>query len=339
MRVIMTRTPLRISLGGGGTDLPSYSREFGGFVLSAAITKYVYITVNRSFLAGYFLKYSEAEHAETRAEIRHPLLREALEMQDVPGPLEVVSVADVPAGTGLGSSGAFLVGLMHALHAYKREPVCAEKLAREAIEVEMTRLAEPVGKQDQYIAAYGGLLCQEYAQDGAVSVAPLEMSDARVRELRDSLMLFFVGYTRNASELLAEQKTRSLEGDAAMLDGLHFTKELGREIKRVLERGRIVELGPLMDAHWQRKRARSKGISNGRIDELYELAVTEGGASGGKLVGAGGSGFLLFQTQDRRRLREVMTGAGTRTTATKAGLSEMDFSFDFDGSVVLVRNA
>ena len=326
----MTRTPLRISLGGGGTDLPSYSREFGGFVLSAAITKYVYITVNRSFLPGYFLKYSETEHAETRAEIRHPLMREALEMQDVPKPLEVVSVADVPAGTGLGSSGTFLVGLMHALHAYKREPVCAEKLAREAIEVEMTRLAEPVGMQDQYIAAYGGLLCQEYGTDDRVSVAPLQMCDSAIRELRDSLMLFFVGYTRRASSLLAEQKTRSEAGDAAMLDGLHFTKQLGREIKNVLECGRIAEFGPLMDAHWQRKRGRSVGMSNERIDELYALAMGEGGATGGKLVGAGGSGFLLFQTQDRRRLREVMTGAN---------LSEMDFSFDFDGSVVLVRNA
>lgn len=328
--MIMTRTPLRISLGGGGTDLPSYSREFGGFVLSAAITKYVYITVNRSFLPGYFLKYSETEHAETRAEIRHPLMREALEMQDVAKPLEVVSVADVPAGTGLGSSGAFVVGLMHALHAYKREPVCAEKLAREAIEVEMVRLAEPVGKQDQYIAAYGGLLCQEYETDDRVSVAPLAMSDAAIRELRDSLMLFFVGYTRLASSLLSEQKERSQAGDAAMLDGLHFTKHLGREIKSVLERGRIAEFGPLMDAHWRRKRARSKGMTSGRIDELYALAMSEGGASGGKLVGAGGSGFLLFQTNDRRRLRATMTSAG---------LSEMDFSFDFDGSVVLVRNA
>jgi len=327
--MIMTRTPLRISLGGGGTDLPSYSSEFGGFVLSAAITKYVYITVNRSFLPGYFLKYSEIEHTTTRAEIRHPLMREALEMQQVPEPLEVVSVADVPAGTGLGSSGAFGVGLMHALHAFKREPVCAEKLAREAIEIEMTRLSEPVGKQDQYIAAYGGLLCQEYSADGRVRVTPLRMPEDRVRELRDSLMLFFVGYTRQASALLADQKSRSLAGDAAMLESLHFTKELGRAIKSVLEAGNIAELGPLMDAHWRRKRERSPGMTNQRVDQLYDLARTKGGATGGKLVGAGGSGFLLLQTHNRGRLREVMTASG---------LSEMDFSFDFDGSVVMVRN-
>jgi D-glycero-alpha-D-manno-heptose-7-phosphate kinase len=328
--MIITRTPLRISLGGGGTDLPSYSQQFGGFVLSAAITKYVYITVNRSFLPGYFLKYSETEHAQTHEAIRHPLMREALIMQQVPAPLEVVSMADVPAGTGLGSSGTFTVGLMHALHAYKREPVCAEKLAQEAIEVEMTRLAEPVGKQDQYIAAYGGLLCQEYAKDGSVSVMPLSMDEPRVRELRDSLMLFFVGYTRSASNLLAEQKSRSLEGDRSMLEGLHFTKELGHEIRGVLESGHIAELGSLMDAHWQRKRARSEGMSNKRVDELYDLAMSQGGATGGKLVGAGGSGFLLFQTNNRRKLRGTMT---------RAGVSEMDFSFDFDGSVVLVRNA
>lgn len=326
----MTRTPLRISLGGGGTDLPSYSGEFGGFVVSAAITKYVYITVNRSFLPGYLLKYSETEHAETRAEIRHPLMREALEMQDISKPLELVSVADVPAGTGLGSSGTFLVGLMHALHAYKREPVSAETLAREAIEVEMTRLAEPVGKQDQYVAAYGGLLCQEYGRDGEVKLSPLQMSEACIRELRDSLMLFFVGYTRNASELLGDQKERSLRGDRAMLEGLHFAKELGREIRSVLEGGRVAEFGPLMDAHWRRKRARSAGMSSDKIDALYELGTGDGGATGGKLVGAGGSGFLLFQTNDRRRLRETMT---------RAGSNEMDFSFDFDGSMVLVRNA
>ncbi len=328
--MIMTRTPLRISLGGGGTDLPSYSQQFGGFVLSAAITKYVYITVNRSFLPGYFLKYSEAEHSDTCSGIRHPLMREALAMHQVPAPLEVVSVADVPAGTGLGSSGTFTVGLTHALHAYKREPVCAEKLACEAIDIEMTRLAGPVGKQDQYIAAYGGLLCQEYGTDGTVTVAPLALDESHIRELRDSLMLFFVGYTRHASGLLAEQKSRSLDGDQAMLDCLHFTRDLGREIRSVLERGRIAEFGRLMNAHWQRKRARSKGMSSDRIDELYDLAVRKGGATGGKLVGAGGSGFLLFQTSDRRRLRDVMT---------RAALNEMDFSFDFDGSVVLVRNA
>ena len=328
--MIMTRTPLRISIGGGGTDLPSYYREHGGgFVISAAISKYVYITVNRSFLPGYFLKYSETEHADTCDEIRHPLLREAIRMHRAASPLEVVSVADVPAGTGLGSSGTFLVGLLHALYALRREPVTAETLAREAVEIEMNRLGEPVGKQDQYIAAYGGLLCQEYLPDGEVRVTPLQMTEESLRELRDSLMLFFVGDTRSASSLLGEQKRLSEARDPAMIDSLHFARSLGREIRDALEAGQVAAFGHLMHQHWLRKRTRCCRMSTSHIDALYDLARSEGGATGGKLVGAGGSGFLLLHTQDRRRLRDTML---------RAGLSEMDFAFDFDGSVVLLRN-
>jgi D-glycero-alpha-D-manno-heptose-7-phosphate kinase len=206
----MTRTPLRISIGGGGTDLPSYYREHGGgFVISAAIDKYVYITINRSFMPGFFLKYSETEHVLTCDEIRHPLMREAIRLHHAAPPLEIVSVADVPAGTGLGSSGTFLVGLLHALYALRRESVTAEELAREAIDIEMTRLGNPVGKQDQYIAAYGGLLCQEYLPDGEVRVTSLHMKEDALHEMRDSLMLFFVGDTRSAASLLDEQKRLS----------------------------------------------------------------------------------------------------------------------------------
>jgi D-glycero-alpha-D-manno-heptose-7-phosphate kinase len=328
--MIITRTPLRISIGGGGTDLPSYYREFGGFVISAAINKYVYITINRSFLPGYFLKYSETEHAQAYEDIRHPLLREALTLHAAPNPLEIVSIADVPAGTGLGSSGTFLVGLVHALYAYERKRVTAETLAQEAVDIEMNRLQEPVGKQDQYIAAYGGLLCQEYRPDDSVHVTALQVSESALRELRDSLMLFFVGQTRNASTLLTEQKKRSELQDQAMLEGLHFVKQLGQEIRRVLEAGSVTEFGKLMHEHWLSKQSRSTGMTNDRVDGLYEVARTRGGAIGGKLVGAGGSGFLLLHTQDRNRLRSAMTAAGA---------SEMEFNFDFDGSIVMMRNA
>ena len=327
--MIITRTPMRISIGGGGTDLPSYYRKFGGFVISAAINKYVYISINRGFFDGYFLKYSEMEHASSFDDIRHPLFREALRLHGMEHGIEIVSIADVPAGTGLGSSGSFLVGLMHALHAHKRQPVDAETLACEAIEIEMNRLGEPVGKQDQYIAAYGGLTCQEYQPDDTVVIMPLLIDEAKVHELRDSLMLFFVGYTRRAAALLQDQQQKSSRGDARMLDGLHFIKELGYEIKSALEAGDTSRFGELMHQHWLRKRTRSSGMSNNRIDELYDLARARGGATGGKLVGAGGSGFLLFHTHDRRRLRSVMTEAGVR---------EMDFGFDFDGSVVITRS-
>lgn len=327
--MIITRTPLRISLGGGGTDLPSYYREFGGFVISAAINKYIYISINDTFFPGYLLKYSEFEQTSSRDGIRHPLIREALNRHDIPPRLEIVSIADVPAGTGMGSSGAFLTGLLHALHAYKREPAGAETLAREAIEIEMNVLERPVGKQDQYIAAYGGLLCQTYRRDDAVEIEPLRMSEGALRELRDSLMLFFIGATRSATEFLQDQKSRSENGDARMLQNLHFVKQLGMEAKGCLEAGDVARYGDLMHEHWLHKRVRSTGMSNARIDELYELARTRGGARGGKLVGAGGSGFLLFHTHDRRRLRTVLT---------EAGVKEMDFSFDFEGSTVLLRN-
>jgi D-glycero-alpha-D-manno-heptose-7-phosphate kinase len=327
--VIITKTPLRISIGGGGTDLPSYYREFGGFVISAAINKYVYISINRNFFPGYFLRYSESEHAHTREEIKHRLIREALYKYEIDEPLEIVSVADVPGGTGLGSSGTFLVGLIHALRAHTRSRVDAEFLAQGAVDIEMNRLQEPVGKQDQYIAAYGGLLCQQYNQDDSVNVSYLKMSDTAVHELRDSLMLFFIGTTRSASSILDDQKKKSEARDQKMLDGLHFVKELGQEIKGVLEAGDIPRFGELMHEHWLRKRGRSAGMSSNHIDDLYELARTKGGAVGGKLVGAGGSGFLLFSTSDRKRLRNTMQ---------EAGLREMDFSFDFDGSAVMLRN-
>ncbi len=327
--MIIAKTPLRISLGGGGTDLPSYYREFGGFVISAAINKYVYITANRSFFPGYFLKYSEMEHAATRDAIRHPLFREALNMHDMEDFLELTSVADVPAGTGLGSSGAFTVGLLHALYAYKQRHVASETLAQEAVEIEMNRLGQPVGKQDHYIAAFGGIQGQDYRRDGTVGIAPVQMPPGKARELQEGLMLFFVGSTRSASTLLQEQKTQSESRDKKMLDDLHFTKQLGYEIEEMLTSGDVWQYGSMMHQHWLRKRGRSKGMSNNRVDELYELALSQGRASGGKLVGAGGCGFLLLQAEDRKKLRCVMEGAG---------VAEMDFNFDFDGSVVMLRN-
>lgn len=326
--MIITRTPLRISIGGGGTDLPSYYQRFGGFVISAAINKYIYITASRTFRPGYLLKYARTEQAETLDDIEHPILRETLRLQGIQPKIEIVSIADVPAGTGLGSSGSFTVGLLHALTAHQRRHIGTEELARLANDIEMNRLAEPCGKQDHYIAAYGGLTCQQYNPDGSVVITPLAVDEATLRDLGENLMLFFTGYSRNAADLLVEQKSKSESDDAEMLDNLHFVKELGRTIQQRLEVGDVLGFAELMHEHWQRKKARSKGITNDRINALYDRA-RDNGAIGGKLVGAGGGGFLMFYTQDKARLRAAFA---------ETELEEMDFGFDFDGSIVQLRN-
>ncbi len=326
--MIITRTPLRISIGGGGTDLPSYYERFGGFVISAAIDKYVYITVNRTFRPGYLLKYAATEHVQTIDEIEHGLLRETLRMMDIEPAIETVSIADVPAGTGLGSSGSFTVGLVHALHAYKRLPIGPGELARLANDIEMNRLGEPCGKQDHTIAAYGGIVCQEYEAGGGVLVTPLKLDEATLRDLSENLLLFFTGYSRTASEMLEDQKTRTESGDRAMIENLHFIKDLGLRIKTALEAGDTAAFADLMHQHWLHKKERSGGITNSRVNELYHEARACG-ALGGKLVGAGGGGFLMFYARERRDLRQLMADKG---------LQEMDFSFDYDGSIVQLRN-
>ena len=326
--MIITRTPLRISIGGGGTDLPSYYEAFGGFVISAAINKHVYITVNRTFRPGYFIKYSSTETATDIDEIQHPIVREAVRRMEIAAETEIVSIADVPAGTGLGSSGSFTVGLLHALHAHRRMHVGTSALAHMANDLEMNGLGEPCGKQDHYIAAYGGIMCQTYHPDGTVHMARLEIDETTRRRLSEGLMLFFTGYSRTAADVLVDQKTRSESGDTAMLENLHFIKDLGQQIKGALENGQPEGFAELMHAHWLHKKERSGNISNPRINQLYDEA-REHGAIGGKLVGAGGGGFLMFYTRDRERLRAAMTGHG---------LTEMDFTFDDDGSIVQLRS-
>ncbi len=325
--MIITRTPLRISIGGGGTDLPSYYETSGGYVISAAIDKYIYITVNKTFRPGYLLKYSKTEHTENLDDIDHPIFRETLRLMEIEPAVETISIADVPAGTGLGSSGSFTVGLVHALHAFKRRKIDVRDLAAMANHIEMTILGEPCGKQDHYIAAYGGLTCQEYAADGSVTITPLMASDATIRDLNENLMLFFTGYSRDAADILQDQREKSKKGDSGMLDNLDFIKGVGLRIKERLEASDSRSFAELMNEHWEHKKARSNTISNDRVNGLYDLAL-DNGALGGKLVGAGSGGFLLFYTLDRPRLRAAMNGEG---------LEELDFTFDFDGSIVQLR--
>lgn len=325
--MLITRTPLRISIGGGGTDLPSYYERRGGLVISAAISKYVFIGINRTFTDDYLLKYSSLERVAMIGEIEHAIIRAAFELHGIDPGVELVSLADIPAGTGLGSSGSFTVGLLRAIYALKREHVATEALAEEAAHIEIDILGEPVGKQDQYIASYGGLTCFEFKQDGSVTTTPLSVSQETLHDLEEHLLLFFTGYARPASAILEDQKSRTERDDSVMLANLDATKALGGEIREVLEAGRPAEFGRLMHEHWIRKRARSAGMSNPSIDRCYERGM-EAGAIGGKLVGAGTGGFLMFYAENPRNLRAAMTAEG---------LQETRFVFDLDGSMVLAR--
>lgn len=325
--MIITRSPLRITLGGGGTDLPSYYRMCGGFLIAAAIDKYVYVTVMRPFIPGIFLKYSHLEKAELVDEIQHPILREAIRMLEFKTPqIEITTLADIPSGTGLGSSGSFTTALLKALYTHRRRMILPDELARLACHIEIDILKEPIGKQDQYIAAYGGITCFEFHKDDSVSACPLPISIDTLFDLEDNLLLFFTGFARSASAILKDQDRRSKEMDAEMLNNLHYVKDLGLRSKEALVKGLTSEFGTLMHEHWEHKRKRSQGMSNPHIDEWYELGM-KNGALGGKLVGAGGGGFLMFYAEDRNRLRHAMA---------KAGLEEVRFRFDFEGSKVMI---
>jgi D-glycero-alpha-D-manno-heptose-7-phosphate kinase len=325
--MIITRSPLRVSLGGGGTDLPSYYEQNTGFLIAAAIDKYVYITLHDTFVPDLIVKYSKLERVPEASQLEHPILREAFAMLEISGhALELTSMADIPAGTGLGSSGSFTTALLKALHAWKKDLVHSSELAEQACNIEIGRLHEPIGKQDQYIAAYGGITCFKFLPGGKVEAWPLKISEETLYNLEDNLLLFFTGYSRSASSILKEQDQKSKAADQSMIENLHFVKELGFQSQRALEGGDLGEFARLMDVHWQRKKQRSGNMSNPRINEWYDLAMASG-ALGGKLIGAGGGGFLMFYADDKTRLRHAMRAAG---------LKEVRFKFDFEGTKLLI---
>ncbi len=327
--MIITRSPLRISLGGGGTDLPSYYREHTGFVISAAIDKYVYITLHDTFAQEVIVKYSKMEVVPSAEDVKHPIVREALKLIQVGTPhLEITSMADIPAGTGLGSSGSFTTALLRALHTMKKNYVSRQQLAEEACHIEMHLLGEPIGKQDQYIASYGGITSFQFLPDDSVRVTPLRIPSETLHNLEDNLMLFFTGFTRSASEILRDQDRRSRQQDKEMIDNLHFIKQIGCETQTAFERGDLRRFAELMQVHWEHKKRRSAGMSNSAIDEYYDLAM-HNGALGGKLIGAGGGGFLMFYTEDKTRLRRTMCAAGLR---------EVRVRFDFQGTAVVAQS-
>ena len=324
--MIVARSPLRISLGGGGTDLPSYYQQKEGFLISAAIDKYVYITLHETFEKGYFLKYSKFEHVKEIDEIQHPIIREALKLLDWKKPaIEICSMADIPAGTGLGSSSSFTTALLRALHTMQGNIVSTRTLAEEACEIEMNRLGEPIGKQDQYIAAYGGLTCMNFHKDGYVWVDPLNISKETLYNLEDNLILYFTGFSRSAGSILKEQDDKSKEKNNDMMKNLDFVKELGYRSKAAFEKGDLDEFADIMNVHWEYKKKRSGGMSNPQIDEWYEMAL-KNGAKGGKMIGAGGGGFLMFYCEDKRKLREAMKNTG---------MEEVRFRFEMEGAKIL----
>lgn len=324
--MVITRSPLRICLGGGGTDLPSYYRKYGGFLISAAISKYIYIAINETFINELIIKYSKMERVDSIDKIEHPIVREALKLVGIENlNLEIVSLADIPAGTGLGSSGSFTTALLKALNQHKRDVITAEGLAQQACQLELEILKEPIGKQDQYISAYGGITCFNFLPDEKVEVYPVQISPDTLSDLEENTLLFFTGFSRSASTILNEQNQKTLSSDTNVVNNLHHIKELGKSTANALEKGDLHRFGNIMNEHWKLKKEFSMGISNSRINELYDLAL-ENGAVGGKIVGAGGGGFLLFYSEDRTRLRRVMR---------KEGIKEVRFSFDFEGTKVV----
>jgi D-glycero-alpha-D-manno-heptose-7-phosphate kinase len=322
MSVIFSQAPLRISLGGGGTDLPSYYASHGGFLVAGAIDKYVYMLIHTEFQHRYRMKYSQTEEVERISDIRHPILRETLAKYWHGSPLEIASVADVPSGTGMGSSGAFTVALLKGLAHARRTSITAGSLGESASEIEIEILEEPCGKQDPYVAAHGGICAYTFNPDGSVDVEPLELAPETLRALREQLLLFYTGEARDASAVLSDQDARTKTGDDEMLENMHRTKQMGLRSRELLESGDLFAYAELMHEHWLNKRKRSPGMATDRVDELYTLA-RRSGVIGGKLVGAGGGGFLLVYARHPADTRQAMAAAGA---------AELPFDFEFVGA-------
>jgi D-glycero-alpha-D-manno-heptose-7-phosphate kinase len=327
--MIISRAPVRFSLGGGGTDLPAYSEKFGGYVISAAVDKYIYVTANKRFQGDILLKYSQTERVTEVKDIRHRILREALHMTGVRTAIEITSMADVPANTGLGSSSSFTVAVLNALHTYKRNFISSQQLAEEACELEINRLGDPLGKQDQYIAAFGGVTAFTFEKDGTVRVEPVPASEDTFEELQNNLCVFYTGIERTANDILAEQSNRVQRLEGNVVDRMHCIKDIGHEVYEMLVSGKVDSYGELLDDHWSAKRKLASKMTDPIIDECYDEA-RKAGAIGGKLMGAGGGGFFMFyvRPQNRRHLISVME---------LKGLPQLRFRFDYDGARIVTN--
>src|SRR3989344_6075935 len=325
--MIFVRAPFRIPLGGGGTDLPSYYSKFGGALISAAINRYMFITINRPIVDKLIrVKYTQTEIVDNVKEIKHPLVREALRLTKIKDAIEINSVADLPAGVGMGSSGSYLVALLRALHTLKKEHISPHELAEEACGIEINKLKRFVGKQDQYIAAYGGITKFKINKKGEVKIRPLPLSPSFIGDLENSLLIFYTGIRREEQQILKRQSIKTKNNDKRVIENLHLIKSIGKDIEQALLEENISSFGNLMHKHWMTKRNLSTSISSSRIDQLYELGI-KNGALGGKIMGAGGGGFILFCCLENRNQ--------LRTEMKKEGLAELFFHFDTEGAKVI----
>jgi D-glycero-alpha-D-manno-heptose-7-phosphate kinase len=327
--MIVSRAPVRFSLGGGGTDLVPYASKHGGFVVSAAIDKYVYVCANKRFYPDVRLAYSKTEIVSDVRRIEHPIFREALTMTGIDQGIELVSIADLPANTGLGSSSAFTVALLNALHAYKREFVSSRQLAEEACHLEIDVLREPVGKQDQYIAAFGNVTAFTFEPDGSVHVEPVPARDEVLDELESNLLIVWSGIERPARIVLSEQGERLKDEEEDVVARMHRIKALGHDVYRLLVDGDVDRYGEILHEHWLQKRRLASKMTDDVIDEHYESA-RKAGAIGGKLMGAGGGGFFMLYVRpaDRRQVVEAMQARGLRV---------LRFRFDNDGARIVAN--
>ncbi len=325
--MIIVRSPLRISLGGGGTDLPSFYKHHEGFVISAAINKYVFTTITKPFEKGYYLKYSSTEKTKFIKNIKHPIIREVLIEEKIKDlPIEITTLADIPSGTGLGSSGSFTSSLIKALYEYRKLKIDTETLAKKACQIEIEKLNDPVGKQDQYIATYGGIRSFNFYKNGGVAINNLKMKNANIKKLEKNLLMFFTGQTRSSKKILITQKNKTEKNNKKMIENLIKIKEMGLEVKKILEKGDLDHFGEIMNRHWYEKKKRSNQMTNYFIEKLYKDAL-KNGAIGGKLVGAGGGGFLLFYCHDTRKLKKFFKNKN---------IEEIDFKFEFNGTQTIM---
>ena len=319
--MIIIRSPLRISIAGGGTDIPSYYKIKESYFISAAINKYVYVSITKPFEEGIYLKYSQSEKVKNIELIKHKIIKEVLKSEKISNQIEITTLTDIPAKTGLGSSGSFTACLLKSVYSYKKKIIDKYELAEKACDIEINKLKQPSGKQDQFIAVYGGISEFKINKKGIVKPKTLQLREDIIEKLEDNLLLYFTGFSRSSSKILSDQNNKTITKNKKIIENLDFVQDLAFEIKKSLINGDLKSFGKLMNEHWKYKISRSKNMSNPEINNYYNLALMNG-AIGGKLVGAGGGGFLLFYTEKPTKLRSVLK---------KTKLKEVRFKFDFEG--------